>query len=111
MAVHAVAVGFLLFVALAYLGGMVPVGIPALYLGASAVTFVAYAIDKSAARNGRWRTPENTLHLFALIGGWPGALVAQQMLRHKSHKQPFKSVLWLTVVANCAAAGWMLYSA
>jgi uncharacterized membrane protein YsdA (DUF1294 family) len=84
-----------------------PTMILALYLVASAITFVAYAIDKRAARKGSWRTKEKTLHLLALIGGWPGALLAQKLLRHKTAKQPFRGVFWLTVVLNCGAlAGW-----
>ncbi|MEX2122800.1 MAG: DUF1294 domain-containing protein [Woeseia sp.] len=78
-----------------------------IYLAASIVTFIAYAVDKSAARKGRWRTKEGTLHLLALIGGWPGALVAQSVLRHKSRKQPFRVIFWLTVVLNCAALAWL----
>ena len=79
-----------------------------IYLAASMVTFVAYYIDKSAARKGRWRTQEGTLHMLALIGGWPGALVAQTVLRHKSRKQPFRVIFWLTVILNCAALAWLL---
>src|SRR5690606_34065621 len=52
------------------------------YLIASAIAFVAYALDKSAAKNGTWRTSESTLHVLAIAGGWPGALLAQQLLRH-----------------------------
>jgi uncharacterized membrane protein YsdA (DUF1294 family)/cold shock CspA family protein len=78
-----------------------------IYLAASPVTFIAYAVDKSAARKGRWRTKEGTLHLLALIGGWPGALVAQSVLRHKSRKQPFRAIFWLTVILNCAALAWL----
>lgn len=63
-----------------------------LYLGMSVVTFGVYAVDKSAARNRRWRTPENTLHMLSLMGGWPGAMFAQQMLRHKSSKRSFLTV-------------------
>jgi uncharacterized membrane protein YsdA (DUF1294 family) len=77
------------------------------YLGASAVAFLAYALDKSAARHDRWRTQETTLHIFGLIGGWPGALAAQELLRHKSKKQSFQVVFWATVVANCSALGWL----
>lgn len=73
------------------------------YLGSSLVAFLAYALDKSAAVSGRWRTPEQTLHLLALAGGWPGALVAQQLLRHKTSKQSFISIFWLTVFVNVAA--------
>ncbi|MDY7096250.1 MAG: DUF1294 domain-containing protein [Acidobacteriota bacterium] len=75
----------------------------ALYLVASLITFIAYALDKRAARKGNWRTPENTLHLLALIGGWPGALTARKLLRHKTKKQPFRTIFWATVVLNCAA--------
>jgi uncharacterized membrane protein YsdA (DUF1294 family)/cold shock CspA family protein len=70
------------------------------YLVLSLVAFFAYALDKSAAVSGRWRTSEQTLHLFALAGGWPGALVAQQLLRHKTSKQNFIYVFWLTVFIN-----------
>lgn len=68
----------------------------------SALTFVAYALDKSAARRGGWRTAESTLHMLALLGGWPGALVAQQVLRHKSSKAEFRAAFWVTVVLNIA---------
>ena len=73
-----------------------------LYLGASVFTFAAYARDKTAARRGDWRTRESTLHLLALAGGWPGALLAQQVLRHKSVKAGFRAVFWSTVVLNVA---------
>ncbi|MBC5783187.1 cold shock and DUF1294 domain-containing protein [Ramlibacter sp. USB13] len=80
-----------------------PAWFPLVYVGASLATFVAYAIDKSAARNGSWRTRESSLHLLALAGGWPGALLAQQVLRHKSAKGEFRAVFWGTVVLNVAA--------
>lgn len=73
------------------------------YLAASLFTFVVYVVDKAAARNGTWRVPESKLHLLALVGGWPGAICGQQWLRHKSSKASFRSGLWLTVLANCAA--------
>lgn len=74
-----------------------------IYLGLSVFTFIFYARDKRAAQKGAWRTSENTLHLLALFGGWPGALLAQNRLRHKSKKLPFKVVLWLTIAINCSA--------
>lgn len=73
------------------------------YLILSAVTYVAYALDKSSAKHGGWRTPESTLHTLSIVGGWPGALLAQQFLRHKSTKAEFRSVFWTTVVLNVAA--------
>jgi uncharacterized membrane protein YsdA (DUF1294 family) len=76
--------------------------IVAAYIGMSLITFATYAMDKAAARAGRWRTSEVSLHLLALACGWPGALLAQQWLRHKSAKQPFRAVFWLTVILNLA---------
>lgn len=73
------------------------------YLGLSLVTFLVYFKDKSAAKNGRWRTPEATLHLLALVGGWPGALIAQRTFRHKTKKTSFQVVFWITVVFNIVA--------
>lgn len=70
------------------------------YAGMSVLTWAVYAKDKAAARSGRWRTPESTLHLLAVLGGWPGALLAQQVLRHKTVKASFRGVFWFTVVAN-----------
>jgi uncharacterized membrane protein YsdA (DUF1294 family) len=74
------------------------------YLSLSAVTFIVYAIDKSAAKRNARRTPENTLHLLAILGGWPGALLAQTWLRHKSSKTSFRRVFWVTVTVNLFAA-------
>ena len=71
-----------------------------IYFGLSFVAFLAYAVDKSAAINGRWRTAEDTLHILSLAGGWPGALLAQQLLRHKCSKPSFVVFFWFTVVAN-----------
>jgi uncharacterized membrane protein YsdA (DUF1294 family)/cold shock CspA family protein len=73
-----------------------------LYFGLSLFTFIAYAIDKSAAVNGSWRTRERTLHMLGVAGGWPGALLAQQLLRHKCSKPSFVAVFWITVVVNVA---------
>lgn len=72
----------------------------ALYAAMSVIAFLSYALDKEAALRGRWRTPENTLHLLGLAGGWPGALLAQQLLRHKTAKPDFVGVFWFTVLAN-----------
>ncbi|EOD5130460.1 DUF1294 domain-containing protein [Vibrio parahaemolyticus] len=79
-----------------------------LYLVLSVFTYVMFAWDKQAAQEGGWRTSENTLHLLSLLGGWPGALFAQFQLRHKSRKQPFKFILWVTVVLNISAFVWLV---
>jgi uncharacterized membrane protein YsdA (DUF1294 family) len=86
-----------------------PLWLPAAYLLLSGSAFVMYRADKSAAAvRGRRRTPESTLHTIDLLGGWPGALVARHVFRHKTIKQPFRTVFWLTVVANGAALAWFV---
>ena len=86
-----------------------PVWLLASYGLLSAIAFLLYRADKSAAEQGRWRTPESTLHLIALSGGWPGALLARQVFRHKTIKQPFRTIFWATVIANCLALAWIMY--
>ncbi|MUJ28925.1 DUF1294 domain-containing protein [Aliivibrio fischeri] len=81
-----------------------------LYLGMSLITYAMYAVDKNAAKKGNWRTPENTLHVLSLLGGWPGALFAQNQFRHKSKKQPFKTILWITIFVNIGAFAWTFTS-
>ena len=95
-----------------------PLVLAAIYVGGSAITFLAYAKDKSAAQRKAWRTPETTLHLLAFAGGWPGALVAQQVLRHKSTKPEFRVCFWTTVILNvagfvlsCSPVGQSLWAA
>ncbi len=102
------AILFCSFLALVVLVGRLPFAILGIYLAASILAFLAYAIDKSAARNNRWRTQESTLHLLGVVGGWPGALLAQKTLRHKSKKEEFQTVFWATVIINCFALGWLL---
>lgn len=79
----------------------------AAYLVVSLSCFVAYAIDKSAARKGDWRTPEATLLLLGLVGGWPGAVLAQQWLRHKTSKASFQWKFQATVLLNLAGLLWL----
>ena len=81
----------------------VPSSVAGAYLALSIVCFMAYAMDKSAALKGRWRTKESSLLLLGLLGGWPGGLLAQQFLRHKSTKATFRSAFMGTVAANVCA--------
>lgn len=80
-----------------------PLGLLGLLALLNMVTFFAYALDKSAAQRGAWRTPEKTLHLLALLGGWPAAWWAQQWLRHKSRKPSFRAAYWGTVLLHGTA--------
>lgn len=99
---------FLVFLALSVLTAKIPIIVIAFYAVVSLFTFIMYAVDKSAAKNGDWRTSESTLHFLSLVGGWPGALLAQQKLRHKSKKQSFRAVFGVTAVANFGAFIWLL---
>lgn len=81
----------------------------ALYGVASMVCFTVYALDKSAARAGRWRISEGTLLMLGLCCGWPGGIVAQRWLRHKSVKASFQMRFWITVAINLAGLGALAY--
>jgi uncharacterized membrane protein YsdA (DUF1294 family) len=89
--------------------GMVPPAVPVFYAAASVAAAIAYRLDKSAAERNAWRTSERVLHVMALIGGWPGALIAQQVFRHKSRKVAFQFALWTTVALNCGALIWLTW--
>lgn len=100
---------FALLAALSATGHM-PILLLAAYALLSVITFAIYGIDKAAAGKGRRRTPEATLLFAGLIGGWPGALVAQRLFRHKTRKQPFQVIFWCGVVVNCGVIGWLIYT-
>ena len=97
----------ILFFVLLYLAATfffhIPPFVALIYGALSLGCFVAYALDKRAAKAGNWRTSERTLLLLGLLCGWPGAVLAQQWLRHKSSKRSFRILFWITVAINIAA--------
>jgi uncharacterized membrane protein YsdA (DUF1294 family)/cold shock CspA family protein len=103
-----IAFGFICLVAVFAFIGKLALWILYGYLALSVITFFAYALDKSAAKNNMWRTQESTLHLFGLAGGWPGALLAQRVFRHKSTKAAFRAPFRATIFINCCALCWWL---
>ena len=72
----------------------------AAYVVASVLALALYWNDKRQAETGQWRTPESVLHGVELLGGWPGALLAQQMFRHKTRKVSYQVVFWLIVLLH-----------
>ncbi|RON10168.1 hypothetical protein BK659_08775 [Pseudomonas brassicacearum] len=72
----------------------------AAYAVVSLLTFLLYWSDKRKARADSWRTPENVLHAIELAGGWPGALLAQQVFRHKTRKVSYQLVFWIIVLLH-----------
>jgi uncharacterized membrane protein YsdA (DUF1294 family)/cold shock CspA family protein len=107
---RAVGVLALLAFAIAAFVGKLPPIVPAIYAGMSVIAFFAYGLDKSAARTNRWRTQESTLHLLEILGGWPGALIAQGSFRHKTRKLEFQIVFWLVVTINLVLLVWLIES-
>jgi uncharacterized membrane protein YsdA (DUF1294 family) len=82
----------------------------AAYLIAIPVTYIAYRTDKKQAKQGGWRTPENTLHLLEILGGWAGALYAQRTIYHKNKKIAYQIVFWLIVLIHQLAAAYIIAS-
>jgi uncharacterized membrane protein YsdA (DUF1294 family) len=75
----------------------------------SLICFFAYYRDKQFAIKGRQRTPEARLHLYEVLGGWPGSLLAQRLMRHKNRKLSYQRVFWLIVLLHVALAGLVLW--
>lgn len=73
------------------------------FLLVSVLTLVIYGMDKMAARKAWRRVPESTLLVFGFVGGWPGAMVGQQVFRHKTQKQPFKTYFIISVILSILA--------
>ena len=105
-----ISIAFFVVLILAVVAKSTPVFVLVAYAVMSAITYLIYASDKSAALHKEWRTQESTLHLLSFACGWPGALIAQDRLRHKSRKTDFQFTFWITVAANIAAFVWLVRS-
>ena len=90
--------------------GLLPPVLLGAYLGFSVLSYLMYWSDKSAAQSGNRRTPENNLHLMDLLGGWPGALIAQQQFHHKTAKASFQAAFWVAVFLNVGMCIWFVRS-
>jgi uncharacterized membrane protein YsdA (DUF1294 family) len=102
-----VAADFLGALGVAAFYGAIPRFVPAAYLALSIGTFATYAWDKWRAKRGGDRTAEATLHLLEMLGGWPGALVAQTWLRHKSRKLSYQIRFWIIVACHIGLWAWL----
>lgn len=92
------------------LSGKIPDFYLALFLVINALTYVLYLKDKKAAQQNQWRVQEQSLHLFSFLGGWPSAWFAQQQLRHKTQKQPFKQIYICTIILNIGLTLWFIFN-
>jgi uncharacterized membrane protein YsdA (DUF1294 family) len=59
-------------------------------IGVNVITFVVYGIDKLKAKKGKWRVPETTLLLLAIVGGSVGAWCGVKVWHHKTMHAKFK---------------------
>lgn len=78
-----------------------------IYFVMSLLSFVLYNMDKQAAQLNYWRIKENTLHIISILGGWPGALIAQQLFRHKTKKTSFRVIFMMTLLMNLLVFCWL----
>lgn len=82
---------------------VLPLPVIVIYIFFSFLAFFTYKFDKDAAEYNQRRIPEKRLHLLSLLGGWPGALLAQRFFHHKSKKVSFQAIFWATVTFNTVA--------
>lgn len=101
-------VAYILLLVALTLGGLLSGLVLLLVSLMNALSYWLYAQDKEAAQLGNRRIPENTLHLVAFLGGWPAAWLAQQKLRHKTQKQPFRQIYFCTIVFNIILIIWLI---
>lgn len=98
---------FVTFTLASFYFGFTPIGMTVILVVIGLLTYGLYAKDKAAAQSGAWRVSERTLHMASLLGGWCGAIIAQQRLRHKTRKTSFRTVFWITVLLNGAGLAWL----
>lgn len=87
----------------------VTITIISIYLVMSLICFILFFIDKKRAEAGGWRVQEYYLHVVELLGGWPGALLGQKFIRHKTKKLKYKIVLWLIILVHIALWSYFFY--
>ncbi len=73
-------------------------------IGINVIAFLAFGWDKRQSERHGSRIAERTLIALALFGGALGALLGQQVFRHKTQKQPFRTLLWCAAVVNMLVA-------
>ena len=74
----------------------------------SILDFVLMGVDKRKAKKHRWRVPEKTFFLIALVGGSPGAILGMYAFRHKTRHWYFKFGLPAILIAQIALVIWLV---
>ena len=109
MPIPRVAIGglFLLAAIILMVMGVIPAALPLIYVLMSCGSYIAYVLDKASAGKNLQRVPEATLHMMDMLGGWPGGLIGQQQMRHKTAKASFRVTFWITVMLNLGLFAWL----
>lgn len=102
-----IAIAYALAIVVLSVAGLMPWGVVAWIVFCSLATYAIYYWDKQAAINGGYRTREYSLHLWALLGGWIGATIAQRQFRHKTQKEEFQTIFVLTIIAHIAFVAYL----
>jgi uncharacterized membrane protein YsdA (DUF1294 family) len=85
------------------MSGQLVVGVIGYVVAVNLLAYGAMAFDKARARNNLQRIPESTLLNLAMVGGSIGTVIAQQTIRHKTRKEPFRSTLIGIIVLQLLA--------
>lgn len=101
-------VAYIIALAILVIGGVLNGMIMLLISIINLITYWMYTQDKQAAQQNHRRIPENTLHILSVLGGWPAAHLAQQRLRHKTQKQPFRKIYFCTIAFNILLILWLI---
>lgn len=101
--------GAFALLAWALFDGRLPLVAFVVILAANIGALITYAADKSAAAKGNWRVSEARLHFMEVLGGWPAALVAQQLLRHKTRKLSFQVGFWTAAFTNATVLAFIMF--
>jgi uncharacterized membrane protein YsdA (DUF1294 family)/cold shock CspA family protein len=109
----AVALGVAYLVALGLVSLVQPLAriVLAIDVAAGVIAFILYWYDKNCAEAGRFRVTEAALQGWALVGGWPGAAVAQRVFRHKTRKGSYQNVFRLVIFLNILLTACILFFA
>ena len=103
----AISLCFMLAISVLALVNKLPIFVLYLYCILSIIAFAFYKTDKFAAQQGHWRTPEKVLFVLSLLGGWPGGLISQQLIAHKSSKLSFRIKHSLMIILNLLMFAWL----
>ena len=107
-AMQILCVGYILVLTVLTLTGLLHSLLLLLISLMNALSYWLYAQDKEAAQLGHRRIPEQSLHLVAVLGGWPAAWLAQEKMRHKTQKQPFRKIYFCTIGLNILLILWFI---